>query len=75
MKIKIYSIPNCSNCRMVKSLLKENSIEFEQEENLEETIKLSEKYNIISAPVIEIDGKFFNSIEAVKFLREKNVLQ
>lgn len=55
MKVKIYTIPMCGICKMVKKKMMDKNIEFE-EYNLE---NYAEKLNIATAPVLQIDEKTY----------------
>ena len=61
MKVTVYSTPECSWCKKVKSFLKENKIKFtnldvsSSTKTAEKMIKLSGQQAV---PVIDVDGKF-----------------
>ncbi len=58
--IKIYGKENCSNCKSLKSILMDRSIEFEYIEDLKTLMMVASKARIMSAPVIEYKGNFYN---------------
>lgn len=59
-KVKMYTTPTCSFCRMEKAFLRENNIPFEEidvtkdHEALEEMV---EKTGQMGVPVTDIDGQ------------------
>lgn len=73
MGIKVYSIPTCPFCKKTKEFLKENGIEFEDvnvmedEKGREEVVK---KTGQTKVPVIEID-KSGEYVIIVGFEKEK----
>ncbi len=58
MKVKIYSTPACPFCKRTKEFFRENSIEFEEVNVLEDEKArddMVKKSGQVSVPVIEID--------------------
>lgn len=55
MKVKIYTMPMCGICKMVKKKMMDKNIEFE-EYNLEDYTK---ELNIETAPVLQIDEETY----------------
>jgi glutaredoxin-like YruB-family protein len=59
-KIKIYTLPTCPWCKMLKEFLKEKKIKFEDidvssdQKKVEEMVKKSGQ---LKTPVIDIEGK------------------
>ena len=59
-KIKVYSIPTCPYCTMVKDYLKEKGVEFEEVNvaaDREAAKKMIEKSGQMGVPQIEINDK------------------
>lgn len=68
MEITIYGLEHCSQCKILKRKLEEKNIDFFYMEDGEATIKLAEKTGIMTAPIVEIDGKVYNKIDAEKII-------
>lgn len=64
MDITVYSMPHCNQCKMLKRKLDEREINFLDVEDENKVVELGQQYNIMSAPVVEIDGEFFNMQQA-----------
>ena len=58
--IKVYSLPSCSMCKMLKRELDKNSIVYTVCEDKDEMRKL----NITSVPVLSINGEHFSFKDA-----------
>jgi len=59
-KIKIYSTPTCTYCKMLKEFLKEHKIQFEDinvAENAQAANEMIEKTGQMGVPVTDIDGE------------------
>ena len=59
-KVKIYSTPTCTYCKMEKQFLKEHKIPFEDinvAENQDAAKEMVEKSGQMGVPVTEIDGQ------------------
>jgi len=54
---------------MLKQKLDEKDISFLDVEDEQRAIELGQKYTILSAPIVEIDGEFFNIQQASKVLK------
>lgn len=76
-KIRIYSTPSCSYCRMAKDFFEDNNISYEDvdvasdEEAREELVKKTGKMEV---PVIDIDGELMIGFDEEK-LRELTGVQ
>jgi len=71
--IKLYTLPVCPNCEHLKQLLSERNIAFESYDLENEDIRLGllmKSVTLTEAPIIEIDGKFFDMIT---FLKEMGI--
>ncbi|WP_297487270.1 glutaredoxin domain-containing protein [uncultured Cetobacterium sp.] len=56
--IKIFGKENCSKCESLKKILEDKKIEFQYSKNLKELMIVASKARIMSAPVVEYNGKF-----------------
>ncbi|MBC2850359.1 MULTISPECIES: glutaredoxin family protein [unclassified Cetobacterium] len=61
--IKVYGKENCSKCDNLKRILEEKGIEFEYIQDLKTLMMVASKARIMSAPVVEYNGKVY-SMEA-----------
>lgn len=59
--IKIYGKPNCPKCNGLKLDLDLKSIEYEYTDDFKETAKIGSKHMIMSAPIIEYNGKVYSN--------------
>lgn len=58
--IKIYGKENCGNCVSLKNILIDRNIEFEYIEDIKTLMIVASKARIMSAPVVEYKGEFYN---------------
>lgn len=56
--IKIFGKENCSKCESLKKILEDKKIEFQYSKDLKELMIIASKARIMSAPVVEYNGKF-----------------
>lgn len=64
MNVILYST-NCPKCRILEQKLNSKNITFTINNNVDEM----EKLGIMSAPVLKIDGVFYNFGEAIKWVK------
>ena len=64
--IKVYSLPSCGMCKMLKRELDNNSIGYTVCEDKEEMGKM----NITSVPVLSINGELFSFKDALKKIKQ-----
>lgn len=65
MKVKLYTT-HCPKCKILEERLNEKKVKFEVIDNMEEL----QKMNFKSVPNLEIDGKIYNYLEAIKYLNK-----
>ena len=76
-KVLILDVPGCASCKfaeqLIKQIRKEEKLKFKVEvKDITKHPELLEKYQVLSAPGIVIDGKLaFSGKPNVKELREK----
>lgn len=68
VKLKIYGKQNCGNCISLKNILDNNKIEYEYSDDQKELMKIGSATRIMSAPIIEYDGKYYTMQEIIKIL-------
>ena len=66
--IKIYSKENCPNCKELKIILTNKNIEFEETQNEKELMMVGSKSRIMSAPILEINEKYYSFQDFNNFL-------
>ena len=58
--LKIYTKHNCPNCLQLKNVLINHNIPFEVIEDEKELMRVGSKYRIMSAPILEINEKYYS---------------
>ena len=66
MDIKLYTV-GCPNCIILEKKLKQKNIDFETITDL----NIMAEKNIMSAPMLEVDGVMMNYVTANKWLGEQ----
>lgn len=64
--IKVYSLPTCGMCTMLKRELDNRSIVYTVCEDTEEMAKL----NITNVPVLSVDGELFSFKDALRKIKQ-----
>ena len=64
--MKLYTT-NCPKCKVIEQKLEVKGLNYIKVEDIEEMKKL----NILSVPVLEIDGCFYDFVNAVKYINEE----
>ena len=64
--VKVYTLPVCPNCKMLKQFLQSQNIEF-TEINMESPLAMTELYSnnvyTTTAPVLQINNEFYINLE------------
>ena len=68
--VTLYST-HCPKCRVVEMKLKQLGIEHQIIDDEDTVVKIGQDQHILSAPILEADGKFMNFQDAVKFINER----
>ena len=63
--IKVYSLPTCGMCKMLKRELENHNLSYE---NIQDTEQI-QAAGIHSVPVMEINGQRYNFKEAINYLK------
>ena len=66
MSVTLYTV-GCPKCLVLEAKLKQKGINFVENNNVEEMIKL----NFINVPVLLADGKIMEYKEAIKWVKEQ----
>ena len=64
----IYTKEDCPNCSKLKNILTKYNIEFEVVEDEKELMIIGSKSRIMSAPILELNDKFYSYIDFNNFL-------
>ena len=67
-KLKVYGKQNCGNCISLKNILDNNKIEYEYSDDQKELMKIGSATRIMSAPIVEYNGKYYTMQEIIKIL-------
>ena len=67
--IKVYSLPSCGMCKMLKRELDNHSIVYTTCEDKDEMGKM----NITNVPVLSINGELFSFKDALKKLKQGEI--
>ena len=65
--LKIYTKKDCPNCLQLKKVLNNYNIEFELVEDEKELMRIGSKSRIMSAPVLEMNEKYYSYIDFSNF--------
>ena len=68
--VTLYST-HCPKCRIIEMKLAQLGIEHQIIDDLDTVVKVGQDQHILSAPILEADGKFMNFQDAVKFINER----
>lgn len=68
VKLKVYGKQNCGNCISLKNILDNNKIEYEYSDDQKELMKIGSATRIMSAPIVEYNGKYYTMQEIIKIL-------
>jgi len=69
--IKIYAIPGCTRCEMLKNILDNRNMEYEYFCDIVETTKIGADNNISTAPIVEYKDKFYTYADFVKEINKE----
>ena len=65
MKVKLYTT-HCPKCKILEERLNEKKVKYEVIDNIEEL----QKMNFKSVPNLEIDGKIYNYLDSIRYLKK-----
>lgn len=66
--IKIFGKDGCSKCESMKKILDDKGMEYEYTNNLKTLMTVASKARIMSAPVIEKEGKYYTMEQFLEVL-------
>ena len=75
-KIKIYTLPTCSECMALKTFLEEHNINFEEidvSQNIKERDRMIEKTKQEKLPIIETDDQIIINFGKEKICKLLNI--
>ena len=67
--MKLYST-KCPKCLVVEAKLKLKNLDFDLVTDIDEVVKIGKEHNITSAPILEVEGNFYDFTAAIKYLKE-----
>ena len=68
--IKLYST-GCPKCKVLEAKLKQKNIEYEVEKDPAAIIAKGQEVNILSAPILEVENKYYDFAKAIKYVNER----
>lgn len=66
-EIKLYSLPTCGRCKILKQKMNEKEMSFIEIDNEQEL----ESENIYTVPVLEVDGQRMNFTDANQWINQQ----
>lgn len=69
--VVLYST-NCPKCKVMELKLKQKNIDFRVETDPDIVVNKGKEVGIISAPILNIDDKYFDFVNGVKELNKLN---
>lgn len=66
--IRLYTT-HCPKCKIVELKLKQANIEYDEIDDVDIVVSTGKANNILSAPILEVDGKYYNFSDAITFLK------
>lgn len=66
--IKVYGKADCNKCQTLKNILDEKKVDYEYIEDLKTLMMVASKARIMSAPVVEKDGKTYTMEQFLEVL-------
>lgn len=66
--IKVYGKADCSKCQTLKNILAEKKVDYEYIEDLKTLMMVASRARIMSAPVVEKDGKTYTMEQFLEVL-------
>lgn len=69
-QIKLFTSPTCPNCQVLKRLMNDSAIEYNEVQDYD----AMEKEGVMSLPTIKTDSKLLPYVDAVNYIREIGVM-
>jgi arsenate reductase-like glutaredoxin family protein len=67
--IKLYST-NCAKCKVIETKLKQANVAFSVITDVDEVTAVGKAHGITSAPILQVEDKYYDFSAAVKYLKE-----
>jgi len=67
--IKFYTI-DCPKCKVLEIKLTKANLPYEVERDKAKVLEVGREHNVLSAPILQVDDKFLNFSDAIKYLQE-----
>ena len=74
-KVILYTT-NCPKCKVLEKKLEDKNIDFEIVDNVDKVLEIADKFGIMSAPILSVDGnimEFNKAINWVNNIQDKEV--
>lgn len=68
MDIKFYST-GCPKCKVLELKLNQLGQPYKKETDVEKIVEIGKAHGILSTPILEVDGKFYDFTNAINLLR------
>lgn len=65
--ITVYSKPDCPKCHVLKLKLNQKGIEYSEIQDVDKMVEM----NILSLPMMDVDGALLTFEQAVKYVNER----
>ena len=66
--IKLYTMPGCAQCLMLKSLLNKKHIAFEEIEDMDQALEVGAAHGIMGAPILVAEDGTYGFPRAIKWI-------
>lgn len=60
----------CPKCRVLELKLDQLGKQYITETDVDKIVEVGKAHGILSTPILEVDGKFYDFTEAIKMLKE-----
>ena len=67
--ITLYST-HCPKCRVLEQKMKQQNIEFTVIDDVDSVVEYGTNHNIKSAPILDVDGKAYEFMQALNYIKE-----
>ena len=67
--MKLYST-KCPKCLVLEAKLKLKNLDFDLVTDIDEVVKIGKEHNITAAPILEVEGNFYDFTAAINYIRE-----
>ena len=65
-KVILYTT-NCPKCKVLEKKLEDKNIDFEIVDNVDKVLEIADKFGIMSAPILSVDGNIMEFNKAINW--------